>query len=78
MNAPVFGHSLLQSSGVSAREASLQKHDLYIADEIFVCGTGAEVVPVTTVDKRSIGNGQVGPITKKIMDVYARHVRSGR
>ncbi len=69
---------LLPQSGVTAREASLQKHDLYIADELFVCGTGAEVVPVTTVDKRAIGNGSVGPVTKKIMDIYARHVRSGR
>jgi branched-chain amino acid aminotransferase len=48
-------------------EIPLTKHDVYIADECFLTGTAAEVVPVVTVDSRTIGDGQPGPITRKLM-----------
>ena len=57
-------------------EKTLQRHDLYIADEMFVTGTGAEVMPVTRVDGRTIGNGDVGPITQKLTQAFHRHVRN--
>ncbi|HVT89382.1 MAG TPA: branched-chain-amino-acid transaminase [Tepidisphaeraceae bacterium] len=56
-------------------EKTLQRHDLYIADECFLTGTAAEVVPVTKIDGRPIGPGQVGAITRKLMDAFSRHVR---
>jgi branched-chain amino acid aminotransferase len=61
--------------GVACFEKTLQRHDIYIADECFLTGTGAEVVPVTKIDGRVIGNGQVGPVTRKLMDAFHRHVR---
>lgn len=56
-------------------EKTLQRHDLYIADECFLTGSAAEVVPITKIDGRPIGNGQVGPITKRLMDAFSRHIR---
>jgi branched-chain amino acid aminotransferase len=61
--------------GVPCVEKTIQRHDLYIADEMFVTGTGAEVMPVTKIDGRMIGNGEVGPITRKLIDAFHRHVR---
>ena len=56
-------------------EKILQRHDLYIADECFLTGTGAEVAPVTKIDGRDIGTGQPGPITKRLIEAFHRHVR---
>jgi branched-chain amino acid aminotransferase len=41
----------------------MTRHDVYVADEFFLTGTAAEVIPVTKVDARNIGDGQVGPVT---------------
>jgi branched-chain amino acid aminotransferase len=49
---------------------------VWTAQEVFVCGTGAEIVPVVSVDGRTIGSGNVGPTTREIVDAYARLVRS--
>jgi len=56
-------------------EKSLLRHDLYIADECFLTGTGAEVVPVTRIDGRPIGTAMPGPITRKLMDAFHALVR---
>ena len=56
-------------------EKTLQRHDLYCADEAFLTGTGAEVVAVTRVDGRPIGPGTPGPITRRLMEVFHAHVR---
>jgi branched-chain amino acid aminotransferase len=61
--------------GVPCVEKSLQRHDLYIADECFLTGSAAEVVPVTKIDGRPIGDGQPGPMTRKLMEAFHRHVR---
>ena len=53
--------------GIEVREIPLTKHDVYIADECFLTGTAAEVVPVVTVDSRTIGDGVPGPITRELM-----------
>jgi branched-chain amino acid aminotransferase len=60
---------------IPAMEKTLQRHDLYVADECFLTGTGAEVIAVTKIDGRQIGDGQRGPITKKLTDAFHRHVR---
>jgi branched-chain amino acid aminotransferase len=67
---------LLTKLGLPAREAVIQRHDLYIADEMFLTGTGAEVIPVNKVDGRVIGGGACGPITRRISQAYMQHVRS--
>lgn len=61
--------------GLKTIERSIDRSELYIADEIFFCGTGAQVSPVVEVDRRQIGNGQVGEITKKIQKAYFKAVR---
>lgn len=61
--------------GVEVVERSLDRTELYIADEVFLCGTGAQVSPVVEIDKRAVGDGKVGPITKKLSDLYFKAVR---
>ncbi|HEX7042434.1 MAG TPA: branched-chain amino acid transaminase [Patescibacteria group bacterium] len=56
-------------------EQSISRTQLYQADEIFLVGTGAEVVPVIEVDGRKVGEGKVGIITKKVKDIYEKVVR---
>lgn len=56
-------------------EKTLQRHDLYIADECFLTGSAAEVIPVTKIDGRVIGDGKVGQVTRKLIDAFHRHVR---
>lgn len=58
-------------------EKTLQRLDLYIADECFLSGTAAEVVPVTRIDGRTIGAGAPGPITRKLIDAFRHLVRQG-
>jgi branched-chain amino acid aminotransferase len=60
---------LATKAGIEVRETALTQHDVYIADECFLTGTAAEVVPVVKVDSRSIGTGKPGPIT---MDLSKR------
>lgn len=56
--------------GIETRERAINRTELYMADEAFFCGTGAQVSPVTSIDNRTVGNGQIGPVTKKIQDLY--------
>jgi len=57
-------------------EKTLQRHDLYCADEAFLTGTGAEVIAMTRIDGRPIGTGTPGPITRRLMEAFHGHVRS--
>ena len=66
---------LCKRNSVPCVEKTIQRHDLYIADEFFLTGTGAEVVPVTKIDGRTIGNGTVGPITRKLIDAFRRYIK---
>ena len=61
--------------GIPAAERAFTLFDVWTAREVFLCGTGAEIVPVLTVDGRSIGSGEAGPITRRIADAYFAHVR---
>lgn len=63
---------------VPCLEKTLQRHDLYIADECFLTGSAAEIVPVTKIDGRLIADGQPGPVTRKLMEAFHRHVREYR
>lgn len=57
---------LAEASGRTVRQIPLTKHDVYIADEVFLTGTAAEVVPVVKVDSRTIGDGRPGPVTREL------------
>jgi branched-chain amino acid aminotransferase len=58
---------LAREAGIEVRETPLTKHDVYIAEECFLTGSAAEVVPVVKVDARTIGDGKPGPITRDLM-----------
>ncbi|HTL31071.1 MAG TPA: branched-chain-amino-acid transaminase [Tepidisphaeraceae bacterium] len=66
---------LCHRHGIPLVEKTLQRHDLFVGDEIFLTGTAAEVMPVTKVDGRVIGSGEAGPITRKLLDLFHKHVR---
>jgi branched-chain amino acid aminotransferase len=51
-------------------QRTIGRSELYAADEMFLCGTGAQVTPVRSVDRRPVGNGNVGPLTKRIGDHF--------
>jgi len=61
--------------GIKAVERSIDRSELYIADEVFFCGTGAQVASVTSIDHRPIGTGKIGPITKQLQELYFGLVR---
>jgi branched-chain amino acid aminotransferase len=61
--------------GIPVKERSIDRSELYIADEVFLCGTGAQVSPVASVDHRAVGDGRVGPISKQISKTYFDAVR---
>lgn len=58
---------LARDAGHPAVEAMLNRYDLYTADEVFLCGTGAEIAPIRQIDGRPIGAGRAGPITRDLM-----------
>ncbi len=54
---------------------SLTRHDVYAADEVFLTGSAAEVIPVVKVDGRTIGNGKPGPMTRQLRERFQKLVR---
>ena len=61
--------------GIPVAERQIDRSELYVADEIFLVGTGAQVSPVIEVDHRAVGTGKIGTITRKIQDRYFAAVR---
>ena len=61
---------LAREAGMQVEERVFTRHDLYIADEIFLTGTAAEVIPVVKVDQRVIGDGQPGKVTQKLITAF--------
>ncbi len=68
---------LLEKRGLPFKEINLTRHDLYVADEAFLTGTAAEVIPVTKIDNRPIGDGQPGMITRQLIADF-RNLVNGR
>jgi branched-chain amino acid aminotransferase len=62
--------TLANDLGYTVQEKLLGRDQLYIADEMFVCGTAAELIPVTEVDFRTIGSGRMGPITRNLQQAF--------
>ncbi len=61
---------IARGKGIPVQEATLTRDDLYIADEVFLTGTAAEVTPIREIDNRQIGEGKRGPIVKALQDGF--------
>jgi branched-chain amino acid aminotransferase len=60
---------------IPVEERSIDRTELYAADEVFLCGTGAQLSPVVEIDRRPIADGRPGPITRQLHDLYFAAVR---
>jgi branched-chain amino acid aminotransferase len=70
--------TIAHALGYEVRFETLIRTDLYLADEAFLTGTAAEIVPIASVDDRTVGTGTPGPITKAIQAEYFAAVRGER
>jgi len=66
---------LLRNEKVPVEVRSIDRSELYVADEMFLCGTGVQISPVTEIDHRPIGSGGIGPITSLVKERYFDAVR---
>jgi branched-chain amino acid aminotransferase len=66
---------MLVNEGIPVVERSIDRSELYVADEVLLCGTGVQVSPVIEVDHRPVGSGEIGPISRLIRDRYFDAVR---
>ena len=64
-----------QELGLETIVRSVDRSELYVAEEAFLCGTGAQLSPVVEIDHRAVGDGQVGPITRRLAQLYFDVVR---
>ncbi|HLK34197.1 MAG TPA: aminotransferase class IV, partial [Terriglobales bacterium] len=67
--------------GYKVVEQPVSRDQLYVADEVFVCGTAAEVIGLREIDMRTVGSGKTGPVTKAVQHAFeqltrGRHPRS--
>lgn len=62
---------------IPTQERVIPRFDLYVADECFLTGTGAEVMPVTQIDKRPVGDGKVGGMTRRLLEAFHKLARGG-
>src|SRR5947207_9420452 len=61
--------------GIKVLETDITRHDIFVADECFLTGTAAEIIPVVKADGRLIGNGKPGPITTRTMARFRQMTR---
>jgi len=67
---------LAKELGLEIKEVNLTRYDLFVADELFATGSGAEVVPISEVDGRKIGSGRLGPITAEFIKAFKARTQS--
>jgi branched-chain amino acid aminotransferase len=70
--------TLLRDNGVAVDETRFAREEMYVADEVFFCGTAAEVTPVRMVDNRRIGDGKVGPVSSLVQSKFFEVVKGAR
>lgn len=68
-------HTIAKDLGYRILEQPISRDQLYIADEVFVCGTAAECIGLAEIDFRKIGDGKTGPVTRQIQKVYHDAIR---
>jgi branched-chain amino acid aminotransferase len=61
---------LLREHSVEVREEPISRDELYIADEVFLTGTAAEITPVREIDHRRVGRGEAGPVTRRLQEAF--------
>lgn len=61
--------------GVKVEERSVDRTEMYLADEVFLCGTAAEITPIVGVDKYPVANGEIGPLTRDLERVFSNVLR---
>jgi len=69
--------ALARGAGLSVDECNLTRYDLLDADEAFLTGTAAEVIPMVSLDGRNIGTGKPGPVTRKLIALFREHTSTG-
>lgn len=67
--------TLAKDLGIPYEVRNIDRTELYVADEMFLAGTGAQIAAITSVDRRPVGTGRAGPITRQLQEVYFRAVR---
>jgi branched-chain amino acid aminotransferase len=68
-------HTIAKDLGYDVLEQPISRDQLYVAEEVFVCGTAAECIGLSEIDFRKIGNGKTGPVTRAIQEVYHDLIR---
>lgn len=66
---------LAKDLGIETEERAIDRTELYISDEAFYCGTGAQISPIVSIDNRDLGDGKVGPVSKELQKLYFDVVR---
>ena len=69
---------IAKEMGIEVVETTIQRAALYLADELFFTGTAAEITPISSVDKITIGNGKRGEITEKLQTEFFKIIRAER
>src|SRR5690606_35693270 len=62
--------TLAREAGIEVVERDLPREYLYLCDELFMCGTAAEITPIRSVDGRPVGAGEPGPVTRRLQDLF--------
>ena len=62
--------TLAKANGIEVVERDIPREYLYLCDELFMCGTAAEITPIRSVDGRQVGAGVAGPVTRRIQDLF--------
>lgn len=68
---------LARDQGIEVQEREIDRSELYIADEAFLCGSGLEISPILSVDRFPVGDRSVGPVTHRLWDAYDSVIRGG-
>ncbi len=66
---------LAKENGIPVEERLIDRTELYVADEVFLTGTGAQIAPVTEIDGRTVGSGRRGPLVEHLQEMFFRAVR---
>ena len=67
---------LALEQGIPVEEREIDRTELYVADEMFLCGTGVQLAPVTSIDRRTIGSGRPGPVTMAVQQRFFDVIRA--
>lgn len=67
---------LAKKLDIPVEQAAMTRHDLYTADECFLTGSAAEVIAATSIDKRQIGDGKPGPLTRRLLEAFREYTRT--